>query len=160
MFLYFHTQFMNLCGRNGSTSIGWNDLKNNLKSEENNLLFNPSTSMATFVGFFVFDFTNCKVKSFSSFHVVSVWYTTPSLHSLLLNLFNALYFFNKKIMCFGKLMFFIASYSDGVFETGLGSRDTFLKVSSRTWTSSLNLESWSRKVMVLKYEKSRAGPLR
>ena len=38
--------------------------------------------------------------------------------------------------------------SDGVLETSLGSRDTFLKVSSRTRTSSLDLESWSRKVMV------------
>ena len=47
--------------------------------------------------------------------------------------------------------------SDGVLKTGLGSRDTFLKVSSR---SHLGLElqvsiSWSRKVMVSKYEKSR-----
>ena len=42
--------------------------------------------------------------------------------------------------------------SDGVFETSLGSRDTIVKVSSRFWITSLDLES--RKIVVLKCEKS------
>ena len=47
--------------------------------------------------------------------------------------------------------------SDGVFETSLGSRDTIFKISSRSLTTSLDLDS--RKIIVLKSEKSgdRAG---
>ena len=33
--------------------------------------------------------------------------------------------------------------------------ESFVSVSPRTWTSSLDLESWSRKIVVSKYEKSR-----
>ena len=42
--------------------------------------------------------------------------------------------------------------SDGVFETSFGSRDTIFKVSSRSGTTSLDIES--RKIIVLKCEKS------
>ena len=58
------------------------------------------------------------------------------------------FFYLSIVMEFSRPVSGLETVSRHIFET-------LVSVSPRTWTSSLDLESWSRKIMVSKYEKSR-----